>query len=212
MKKKLLPLILLVILSFAVTGCLPKKGGVQTGQDQMDQTQQETPKKDDSFVGSIKDLMAKAMPLMCTFSAETEDGDMEGTVYVHGEKVRTDTSMDVPELGNVDTHYISDGTWAYTWGAHMEQGIKMNLADLEGETPDASEMALGEYEGDYKGTVDMDGRFAYDCKPWMVDSSKFAPPSDVTFMDMGEWMKDIQEQFEGMEDLNLEELQEQFGM
>jgi hypothetical protein len=77
---------------------------------------------------------------------------------------------------------LSDGTYYYMWGNQMEQGIQMPVAEVstQGGTP-----------GGQAPAVDPNQKMAYDCTPNTPPSALFTPPSDISFMNMGQMMKNI---------------------
>lgn len=130
--------------------------------------------KGGAFTGSIRELSARGGDWKCTVdaSSDTSVGQAvsSGVVYVSGRKVRGDFTTSVPQLGNVESHLIADGTDVYAWSSVLPQGIKTAMtAEESGSGPTSGQV------------FDTNHQYSYDCQPAAADASLFAPPSSVTF-------------------------------
>ena len=126
--------------------------------------------------GTFADLMMRAGSWKCTVTTTIEEAPSTGVVYVADGKVRADFVAKPAAMGGaeVSSSMIQADGFVYTWSDAMPQGMKMKV-------PTATDPAVSEMAPyDYTQKVD------YDCGPWMADASVFAPPSDITFMELGE--------------------------
>ncbi len=124
---------------------------------------------------SMKSLIGSATPQECTFRSTENNSDTAGTVYVMSGKMRGDFNSTVN--GKIElSHMIVDGDTSYVWSESAAQGFKMSLADMSKQQNN-------------QNSVDVNKEVDYSCKGWSPDSGKFALPSDKTFSDLGELMK-----------------------
>lgn len=142
---------------------------------------------------SLRDLIGMGKNQKCTISTSItdEDGiktDTEGVFYISGKKMAqeyivTSTDTDMPK---VTMRMISDGEYMYTWNdENKDQGMKIKVTEPEDEDIDV-ESGEAQYE-----SIDMDEKVDLKCTPWIVDNGKFTIPTDVTFTDLSEMMKNI---------------------
>jgi len=126
---------------------------------------------------TIKDLMASGSPQKCSVSYTVNDTQNQGTVYVAGGKSRLDFSFQVN--GNVkSSSMINDGQFTYAWIDGMSVGYKMAI-----QKDATSTNAFG---GDKSiQSIDPNLKYQFSCSGWTVDSSKFVPPSSVSFGSFG---------------------------
>lgn len=134
-------------------------------------TQSPTDTLQESAATSLKDLIGKGTAQMCTFSKN----DSDGTVYVSGGKVREDFEVTI-ENQTVKSHVIIMDNAFYNWTDGQKTGIKMAF-DPKATPPavKSSDTAAG------GGSFDADANLNYKCSAWIVDSTKFTLPTDVTF-------------------------------
>lgn len=126
---------------------------------------------------SFGELIARAGSWTCTVSTSVEAAPSEGTTYIADGKIRADFVSRPVMLGGkeVATHMIQSDGYVYTWSDMMPQGMKMLIPK---DMPTSS-------AGDAVGTVSADAQVQYSCLPWIVDASKFEPPSNISFMELG---------------------------
>lgn len=199
MKKKLLIISGLVMFSLVLSGCgggqeknKPGEGGESSGNGP--ENQQEDKSREQSFKGTVKDLLEKGEPLKCNFTHSGENSEMSGVAYVDGEKARQDVSVN-QDGQEMETHVIIKEKTVYTWGPMQEgKGMKMSLSELEKQQEQSEEK---ESEEESQTPESLEESFQYDCSAWSGDSSKFALPGGVEFMDMSEMMQGLQ----GMQDM-----------
>lgn len=133
-----------------------------------------------SAKGSLKSLLGAGKNVNCTFSYP--DAGSTGTVYVSGQRMRGDFNMMV-EGKTMESHMIQDETYVYSWTG--SQGAKFKIE----ETLKASPVPGGQQQN-----VDLDKEVDYKCSPWAANNSMFSVPTDVTFTDMSEMMKQVPSQ------------------
>ncbi|OGY41861.1 MAG: hypothetical protein A2Y82_05390 [Candidatus Buchananbacteria bacterium RBG_13_36_9] len=140
------------------------------------------------FTGSIDDLIKQNKNLKCVLQFKEGYDISEATTYVSSNKARSDYKMNISGQPQ-SSHFISDGTWMYTWIEGMEnQASKIKIADLE----DMSTQA----EAEEQGYDNYQERLDYQCYKWSVDQSIFVPPANINFIDFTEMMKTMQQQAE----------------
>ncbi len=113
----------------------------------------------------------------CSVKQYLSDMDNQGTVYVSGEKMRGDFNT-VAEGRPMETSFIFKDGYAYNWSSVLpNMGFKIKVEkNVEGNsTADES----GTYSFDTTQIGD------YSCESWTVDESKFVPPQNVTFNEVG---------------------------
>ena len=183
-KKYISPILLLIVSVFVLSACSHKTTPVVPDQEESGGVVD----KQDSVKGSIKDLLGLGKNLECVWEIEDEGTKMSGVAWVSGKKTRTEMKMSTPD-GEMESYFLSDGEMAYSWGS-TGSGFKFKLSDFEEE---AEEADFEEGEGQFEN---FNKEYEYKCKPWSVDQSKFVVPAGIEFADMGEQMKQMQEQAE----------------
>jgi len=138
-----------------------------------------------SVSGTIKDLIAQNVPLQCSFNHQSEAGETTGKVYLSGQNVRGDFTMTQPDGQTLDSFMIRKDDYAYVWGSALPQGTKLKIEDPE------DFMASSENDDQSFNLENQD--VDYSCKPWLVNSSIFNPPSDIEFVDLSETMQQMQD-------------------
>ncbi len=124
---------------------------------------------------SMKDLLLNQQNVSCTFSGNLENSKIEGTVYVGDGKMRGDYVMTANTVTNgMETHMIIDGTSMYYWTGISTQGFKSAFS-ATGTTPTT--------QTDTK-TIDYNQAMDYACNSWVVDNTKFIPPTTISFTDL----------------------------
>lgn len=131
---------------------------------------------------SIKSLLGAGKNVTCEISYPDNGGS--GTVYVAGEKMRSDYMMTVSGK-TMEGHMISDGAYMYSWQGTT--GMKFKADAVATPTPAAGSQT--QQQG-----ADIDQEVDMDCGNWSVDNSKFTPPTDVTFTDATQMMMQTQQQ------------------
>ncbi|MEZ4103430.1 MAG: hypothetical protein R3B55_02670 [Candidatus Paceibacterota bacterium] len=122
---------------------------------------------------TLNSLMKKGGNYECVFSHKTEVGESTGTVYISGQKIRGDFSSKVSvaglgDMGDIQTHMISDGESIYSWSSMSSDGYKI---------PKSEEGKSNQENTNFKSDQELD----YKCVAWSVDQSKFSLPTNITF-------------------------------
>ena len=137
------------------------------------------------FSGSIMDLLKLGRSAKCVLVAKTGADITTGTTYITGNKARSDYEMKGQDNKTIKGHYISDGTWMYTWTETTPaQAIKMKLDQIPNAQPEASAGAAK--------VSDLQDKMDYNCYPWVVDQSLFNPPAGVNFIDYSQLLNQLQ--------------------
>ncbi|SRR6056297_443150 len=192
MRKKLIIISGLVMFSLVLSGCVGGEKTDKPGEGDKSSGGDSEKNQEQSFRGTIKDLLKQGRPLKCNFTHSGEKSEMSGVAYVDGERVRQNVSIN-QEGKQMETYVIIKDKKVYTWGSMQEgKGMKMDLSELEKQQKQTEKS-----EGDGQTPESLDESFQYDCSAWSGDSSKFSLPSGVEFMDMSEMMQGLQ----GMQDI-----------
>jgi hypothetical protein len=113
---------------------------------------------------------------------------VSGTLHVAGKKFRQESvTTDAKTQALSQSYSLSDGESVYTWGAMMGgKGVKISMSSLENmitgtpsETPSQVNAVL-------------DQQYQYQCEAWTADDSLFVPPTNITFSDMSQLIKNMQ--------------------
>ncbi len=136
------------------------------------------------FKGSLEQLVARGLPMQCTFTTSDKAGDTEGKIYVSGQRLRGDFTLTNTEVGDMDSFIIKDGDTYYTWNSMTPgQGTKFTI------TPDMEEAEQNEAMQVLPQETDVE----YSCLPWVVKSSLFEPPQEISFTDATKQLEEVQE-------------------
>lgn len=194
MKKKIV-LGLVLILGLAVLAGCKKENQAQQGSKQGQSQQEEQAEEAGSLKSTLKGLMGMGKEQKCTWSFEDENGKNEGVVYVDGEKFRQEAKFN--QDGKEMTAYIiSDGEWFYQWLSDSKEGTKMKISEMEQMAEDNQSPEKQASSEQIKGELNQE--IDYDCDSWGVDSGMFFAPVDVTFSDMTEMIKNLQQNSQQM--------------
>ncbi|MFZ2663977.1 MAG: hypothetical protein WAX66_01310 [Patescibacteria group bacterium] len=187
MKRKLFSIAGLILVSILLTGCAPKnkEEGISTSKE--DSSQEE------NLSGSLLDLVKLGKNVKCTFGAKDENGESIGTTYVSGNKSRSDFIATTSDGQEFESHSITDNDWIYIWTSQTEQGTKMKLSELP-KNDEIDKVSKSE------SLESFNENFDYKCSKWIVDESKFNVPSNITFVDFTEIMKNMQTQTENLKE------------
>lgn len=203
-------IIALIIAGLVIIGLVIYLMGGKSGENQATQTvetestSEEVEENDSSFqeegFGSLAAFFGLGRDLTCTFShTDTETGALStGDFYYDGgaERFRVDSTSSV-DGGTYVSHMINDRESLYLWteGTEGTFAIRMNSETYE------SNQDLPNTEGQNETQpFSVDEQVEYDCDPWNVDATLFAPPAGVEFLDMESMMQDMMQNMpEGFE-------------
>ena len=197
--KKFLPIGLVAILLVAGGAAffvLKPFGKVSQSQNQTtERQQQENENKEEITVGAvegtIKDLIAKNVPLQCTFSHVDSEATTEGAVYLADSKIRGNFTTILNAKEPIESFVIQDSQYLYAWTSQEAKGTKIKLEDVEQEEAVEPETEAGQGA---VGFNDLEKQnINYSCKPWIVDNSLFTPPNNIEFLDLNQQMEQFEE-------------------
>ncbi len=146
-----------------------------------------------SISGTLKDLIARNVPMTCTFATKDETSKLEtkGDVYLSGKKMHGNF-ISVVNGKETHTHMIRDDVYMYTWTSDQPEGMKMKVDQIEEMTKDTMKNAKDAPQAQQATSLDNQN-VDYDCSAWLVDEAKFVPPADVKFVDYTEQMEKMQD-------------------
>jgi len=145
----------------------------------------------EAFKGSIQDLINRGKSAKCVLEGKEGDTIASGTTYISGKKARGDFQTKGTGEALITGHFISDGTWMYSWSdANKEQAVKFNINEMQ--NPEFKSQA------DNSGANNYEDQMDYKCYSWSPDSSSFVPPADINFTDFSAMMKQLQQQTQGL--------------
>jgi len=183
MKKIVLTLVLALALSFTVSGCKSKAKPAAEGQNQPATTAENTA-KEESFSGSINDLIKRGVPSKCTYTQINGSVKQSGTVYIQG--VNAKTYLETEGNDKIDKmHALKLGDWQYMWNDGEKKGTKFNFTEEEMKKIQEASQQFEQAKQD----VDFDTKLDYKCYPWIADQSMLTVPANVIFDDLTPMMK-----------------------
>lgn len=186
--KKLLPFIGLAAAGIVIVGAFlfsrNSSGPLGGGAKQMGGS-------GNSFAGTFADLFSLGQNYTCNYSFSGDDGSVaSGTVYMtaNGDKMNSKFELTPAGGSKMEGYVIRDGEYNYIWTSMESMGYKTKIVPEDDSVfgSDDSESA------DMTGLSDQN-EFDFDCFPWVVDNSKFTPPSNVEFVDLEAAMEQMQE-------------------
>ena len=133
---------------------------------------------------SLKDLMTAGKTQKCIFSASSDSGSNQGSVYFDNGKMRGDFTATVNGKA-VGSHMINDGTYMYTWSDEQKAGAKISIdsmAKMQANMPAPTGHAM------VKAGVDQNAKYSYNCSSWSADTAQFSAPADINFIDASAMM------------------------
>jgi hypothetical protein len=170
MQKKL---IILVILVAVVVGAYFVFGGSkEVKNEELGNTNDEQPSgKKMAFSQFLKQGGA----YKCEVKQYMSDFENSGTMYISGKNMRGEFST-VAEGRTMNSSFISRDGYSYTWSS-VTPGMGFKIK-AEAETSNES----AGVNGTYAWSADQIGD--YNCESWVVDTTKFELPKDVTFQEI----------------------------
>lgn len=183
-KAKISLVILSAVLLSACTTKTPTGTDTQAGEQNSPQTEQ-------SVSTSLRDLLSLGQNQKCVVSTSTTDEDnvktdTESTIFISGKKMAQEVQVKSTDkaVPTINMRMISDGIYMYTWNTETKaQGMKIKITEPTTENTNTTNTN--------NGSVNLDDKVDMKCSPWLVDNSKFTIPTDVTFTDLSELMKNI---------------------
>ena len=136
-------------------------------------------------LSTLRDLLAQGVTQQCTYAyTDEKTGKSEGIMLIANGKVRGVYTLTDPKGAVTKGNMINDGEYSYVWDDTTKTGMKVEMtAELKkmGEDLSANNPQVAE----------MNKKTNYRCKPWVVDTSIFIPPTDVQFSDLSKMMENL---------------------
>lgn len=187
MNKLIIPLIIVILLLagfFAYWIKMKPNSVVNEPMAQVTQAIQPT-QEEKTVLSSLKDLMTQTVSQQCTYTyADEKMGKTEGVMLVSNGKVRGSFSLTDPKGVVTSGNMINDGAFSYTWDDTTKTGMKIAMTE---ELKQMGEEAVQ----DNPQIAEMNKKTDYRCKAWVVDASKFTPPTDIQFTDLSKMMENL---------------------
>ncbi len=146
-----------------------EKKSLDSAMQDLDEKMEDA-KDNESFTGNLKALVAKNIPMMCSFDI----GGFKYNAWIKGSNVKSEYAN--PQGTGV---VIIKDNCMYTWVQEEKQGMEICMDESEGSIWDQSENLPSEYY----------------CVPSLIMDSTFDLPQDVEFLSLDKMM-----QMEGLED------------
>lgn len=113
----------------------------------------------------------------CTVNQYMEDMETKGTVYIDGDMVRGEYTVEAQGMTIDSTMIVRDG-YTYSWSSMMPNvGYK-----IKAQSSGQADTSAGT-SGSYAWNADQIGD--YNCEAWRADAAMFTLPSNVTFTAVG---------------------------
>ena len=141
----------------------------------------------ESFSGTLEQLMAKGKAVKCTSAEEINGVKNEGEFYVDGASGRSKIVSKETKAGKTQTIYIlANKEYTYFWEEGQKQGFKYPaVKPEEANQPVATDKNL-------PGAEKQNETYNFNCEAWRVDDSVFAVPGTVNFVDQGAIIQELQ--------------------
>lgn len=166
--KKIILIVPFFLWLFMFAGCGNQVTETTDGEVIVDQSNQE------EFTSTMADIYKKGGKMTCTMVVTTEGMTMDGTLYIDGERMRSDMKGNVGGMDIEMNTVIKDG-YSYSRGNTSQEGWKMAYDDNEDD--------MEEWLNDVTTDTDVDSPMNFVCKKW-VDGSKFDLPNNVQFKEL----------------------------
>lgn len=201
MKKIIVPVVIAVIVVVAIGGFFVfknSKNNQQQLESQQEAIQQDSSSEEsDSMVDKITDELAEiknGKSMKCVYTIKMGEGEFQSEAYVQGEKYKSISTIDAMETAK--TYAIFDGKTQYSWIEGQTEGFKMDAecASELGGTAGVDEVE----EPNSTDIVELDDIFenAVDVKCDPIEKIDFSIPTNITFIDQCQMLKDQMEQIE----------------
>ncbi len=186
-KNLIIAIIVVIVIVLGVSGYVFLGKNAQTQPQKVAVKPSSVPSPTSAGVSSLKDMFAKSASLQCTY---TDDTGRKTMSYIKAGAMRSDfTGKTAQENGSV---IIKDNKM-YSWNGKQGMMMTFDMSQMMGGMPKTSpnptssqKSPSGQNPGDVVGALD---KFKQYCKPGVVDDKLFVPPTDVTFTDYSQMMK-----------------------
>jgi len=213
MNKKLLVVACLIVTTMAFSGCDLLEGdknqeaakeGTNAEQNQENKNSDKNENGEESFFGSMQDLIARGKSLKCTYkqSASDSDDEYETVMYISGGNVKTETKIKTGEGKTGENDMVINKDWMYMWNSFTPKGMKVDMSKM----PEMDNVSDNDVNKDMASLAkNMD----YKCRAWIPDNSKFKVPADIEFQDITEMMSGTAGMVMDMDEDDLKEMEEE---
>lgn len=213
MKKQLVPIIILIVLLFiggafflsrrpSPTSLTDSRSGSVSEQSGVEK-----------FTGSVMDLLKRKTAMKCTASSTEKGAEFSGTYYVDPAsgraRIDTESASGEPGKPQIVSHVITDKDYAYIWQEGQKTGMKLSTKTAEG-TPTETKTDESSTAPSVE-TAELNKNVDYSCSPWVIDAAMFTVPSDVTFENFEETMKQYAVPSGPMDEQKVKDLMKQYG-
>lgn len=182
MKKVLISLSAIVLLSLAFSGCWWDKNKEENSDE-------------NNIITSISEAMNTGKTMKCTYS-DNSNPETQSIVYVKNNIYKSEYSL------NGTTFYsLFDGSTIYSWPIEDGKGYKIDqqcLAELNQSTDDQSSDD-SDFNLDNTFTTEDDLDSALNVKCEYVDNADLNVPNDIDFVDQCQLMKDAMDAFNNLD-------------
>lgn len=183
--KKLTLLSLVLVAGITLSGCLFSKQATTTPAPEA------AAPTNESFSGTMGELLAKGKSVKCTSASEEAGTKTENEFYIDSASGRSRNiiKMTAANKPAQTTNSITTKEAVYTWVEGQKEGFLFPVTKTE---PTASQPAATEQNAPAAPTgAKPDEKYNFNCAAWQVDESIFALPKDVTFVDQAAKLKDL---------------------
>ncbi len=126
-----------------------------------------------SVLNDLAAAVSSNLAYKCTYTYESTKIES----WIKGQKSYMEMAVE-----GVNAYTLNDGTWMYTWMDGQTTGTKINLED-------SKKLASGQSQADV--TEMSNTAVNVVCTPDLLAESKFTPPKNIEFMDMGALLKQM---------------------
>lgn len=160
--------------------------------------------KEESFFGSMQDLIARGKSLKCTYKTSSSDGgdEYETVMYISGGNVKTETEIKTEEGKTMENHMAINKDWMYMWNSFMPKGMKADMSKM----PEMDNVTDSDIN---KDMANLAKNMDYKCRTWIPNSSKFKIPTDIQFEDITEMMAGMAEEIGNMTEEDIKEMEDE---
>lgn len=132
---------------------------------------------------TLVSLLKLNKSLECTFQFKDSAIRGEGTGFFDGQKMRIDSMYQGDTNVVYTSNLIISDTDMYVWAKTEAGEFAFKMArpeDMSAQTTPTN-----------NGQLRPQDPVNYSCKPWHVDGSVFVPPTNLTFMNMGDMLNQM---------------------
>ncbi|MFA5777520.1 MAG: hypothetical protein WC906_03715 [Parcubacteria group bacterium] len=173
-----------------VSGCA-KKGAENNNLSSAKKETAQTEETSGGVINSIKDAIGLGKKMECSYTYKVGDESFTTKTFVEGKKYKGESEV----MGKKQL-MVFDGETMYTWSEDTKTGSKWNqlcMEELNKDNKPAEDSSIPKAtEEDVKDASEA-FKDAMDVKCTPVASIDFSVPSDITFSDMCEQLKKMQD-------------------